>query len=214
MTRLAASSLAEKNGGTLAAILGVGLATPPTVTQQQTLDLAQRLAQQSPQEQSWLARVFLRCGIQTRGVVIDLENFYPSDSNPTTAHRIARYAAEAPILANRAASAALADAKLGAHAITHLITVSCTGFFAPGLDAALINELHLSPNIRRLHVGFMGCHAAFNALAAAKDAITADPRAKVLVCCVELCSLHFAYGSDPGKLVGRTTYEGRVQVVN
>jgi prepilin-type processing-associated H-X9-DG protein len=52
----------------------------------------------------------------------------------------------------------------------------------------------------------MGCHAAFNALTAARDAAAANPDARVLVCCVELCSLHFAYGIDPGKLVANALF--------
>jgi predicted naringenin-chalcone synthase len=52
----------------------------------------------------------------------------------------------------------------------------------------------------------MGCHAAFNALAAARNAAASDPAARVLVCCVELCSLHQAYGNDPGKLVANALF--------
>ena len=52
----------------------------------------------------------------------------------------------------------------------------------------------------------MGCHAAFNALTAARDAAAANPDARVLVCCIELCSLHFAYGVDPGKLVANALF--------
>src|SRR5262249_33245843 len=39
------------------------------------------------------------------------------------------------------------------------------------------------------------------ALAAARDAALADSNAVILVCCAELCSLHFAYGWNPGALV-------------
>jgi predicted naringenin-chalcone synthase len=52
----------------------------------------------------------------------------------------------------------------------------------------------------------MGCHAAFNALTAARYAAASDPDARVLVCCVELCSLHLAYGTDPGKLVANSLF--------
>lgn len=123
---------------------------------------------------------------------------------------MARYAREAPILAEAAARGALAAAAVGAGQITHLITTSCTGFFAPGLDVELISRLHLRPDIQRLHIGFMGCHAAFNALAAARDAVAAAAAvgrdARVLVCCVELCTLHFAYGWQPEKLVANALF--------
>ncbi len=140
-----------------------------------------------------------------------MKSFYlprntPDDRGPTTAARMQRYAVEAPLLALTAARRALAAANTSPDAITHLITVSCTGFSAPGLDADLINRLSLSPQVSRQHIGFMGCHAAFNALAAARAAVLADPDALVLVCCVELCSLHFAYGWAPEKLVANALF--------
>ena len=136
--------------------------------------------------------------------------FYPpaahgDDRGPTTALRMARYAEEAPPLAHRRQPGAGRSANRP-RAITHLITASCTGFFAPGLDSALIGSLGLSPAVRRVHIGFMGCHAAFNALGAARDIARAEPAARILVCCVELCSLHFAYGWDPGRLVANALF--------
>jgi predicted naringenin-chalcone synthase len=93
--------------------------------------------------------------------------------------------------------------------ITHLLTVTCTGFFAPGLDVELITRLGLRPDVQRTHVGFMGCHAAFNGLAAARNIVRASPGeggARVLLVCVELCTLHFAYGWDPEKLVANALF--------
>jgi predicted naringenin-chalcone synthase len=52
----------------------------------------------------------------------------------------------------------------------------------------------------------MGCHAAFNAMAAARDAVLANGNAKVLLCSVELCSLHMAYGWEPGRLVSNALF--------
>ncbi len=203
-----------------ATLLGIGTATPPGVPQGQAARLAAAMACQTPQQEAWLQRVFLRSGIERRGSVLvrgqadplgALQAFYPApeqegDAGPTTAQRIARYAAEAPPLAQAAATAALDHARTKAGEITHLITVSCTGFFAPGLDAALIGRLGLSPQVRRVQIGFMGCHAAFNALGAARDAVLADASAKVLVCCVELCTLHFAYGWRTDKLIANALF--------
>ena len=75
--------------------------------------------------------------------------------------------------------------------ITHLITVSCTGLTAPGLDVLLIEQLGLNDDIVRIGVNFMGCHAAFQALRMAGLFTQTMPTAKVLVVSVELCSLHF-----------------------
>jgi predicted naringenin-chalcone synthase len=52
----------------------------------------------------------------------------------------------------------------------------------------------------------MGCHAAINALRAATAFAAQDPAARVLVCAVELCSLHFQYGPDPDKAVANALF--------
>ncbi len=75
--------------------------------------------------------------------------------------------------------------------ITHLITVSCTGMQAPGLDLSIIKELGLRTNIYRTSVNFMGCYAAIHGLKHAHYIAEKEPDAKVLVVCVELCTLHF-----------------------
>ncbi|HET7370960.1 MAG TPA: type III polyketide synthase, partial [Gammaproteobacteria bacterium] len=90
--------------------------------------------------------------------------------------------------------------------ITHLVTVSCTGLMSPGLDAELIERLSLSPDIGRLNLGFMGCHGALNGLRAAQALAASQPDARVLVCCVELCSLHFQYGWDTQKIVSNALF--------
>ena len=48
--------------------------------------------------------------------------------------------------------------------ITHLMTVSCTGMSAPGLDLQVMELLDLPRNIFRTSVNFMGCYAAIHAL--------------------------------------------------
>jgi predicted naringenin-chalcone synthase len=94
------------------------------------------------------------------------------------------------------------------------VTVSCTGFVAPGLDAHVIGALGLPPTTRRTHVGFMGCHGALNGLRVADSFVDADPDALVVMCAVELCSLHFAYGWDPEMLVPNALFsDGAAAVV-
>jgi predicted naringenin-chalcone synthase len=84
---------------------------------------------------------------------------------------------------------------LGSHTqpaeITHLITVSCTGMSAPGLDLQLAELLNLSPNIFRTSVNFMGCYAAIHAMQIADAICNSNQQAKVLIVCTELCTLHF-----------------------
>lgn len=75
--------------------------------------------------------------------------------------------------------------------ITHLITVSCTGMSAPGLDLQVMEAMNLSPSLQRTSVNFMGCYAAIHGLKLAHAFCCAYPQAKVIVVCTELCTLHF-----------------------
>ena len=93
-----------------------------------------------------------------------------------------------------------------AHDITHVITVSCTGFFAPGPDYVVVRALGLPGSTERFHVGFMGCFAAFPALRMADAFCRADPDAVVLVVCLELCSLHLQPTRDPDSLVSTSVF--------
>lgn len=75
--------------------------------------------------------------------------------------------------------------------ITHLITVTCTGLSAPGLDIELMRHFEFNPAIQRSSVNFMGCNAAIIALKQADTICNNNPNAQVLVVCTELCTLHF-----------------------
>ena len=84
----------------------------------------------------------------------------------------------------------------------------------PGVDIALIKELGLSPRIERAHVGFMGCHGAIDGLRVAHAFGSTSSRQRILLCAVELCSLHYFYGWDPKKLVANSLFaDGAAAVV-
>jgi prepilin-type processing-associated H-X9-DG protein len=117
-------------------------------------------------------------------------------------------------LALRASRIALGDAGLAPGEITHLITVSCTGFRAPGVDVELIKGLVLPPTTQRTHLGFMGCHGALNGLRVARAFTGSDPDARVLVCATELCVLHYHYNWDPQKMIANALFaDGSAAVV-
>ncbi len=86
---------------------------------------------------------------------------------------------------------AIKDANINVSEITHLITISCTGMAAPGLDIMLVKSLELNPEIYRTSINFMGCYAAIHGLKQADAIARSEPNAKVLVVSVELCTLHF-----------------------
>jgi alpha-pyrone synthase len=74
--------------------------------------------------------------------------------------------------------------------VTHVVTVSCTGISAPGLEILLPESLGMSQNLQRYTVNFMGCYAAFHGLKLADMICKSTPGALVLVVCVELSTLH------------------------
>jgi Predicted naringenin-chalcone synthase len=80
---------------------------------------------------------------------------------------------------------------INANEITHLVTVSCTGLSAPGLDLQVLELLDLPKDIYRTSVNFMGCYAAIHALKLADTICKSEENAKVIIVCTELCTLHF-----------------------
>lgn len=110
---------------------------------------------------------------------------------PTTSVRGNLYERTALPLCLEAIDNCLKPINFSAAAITHLITVSCTGMYAPGLDIELVESLQLNPSVERSCINFMGCYGAFNALKIADYICRAQHDAKVLIVDVELCTLHF-----------------------
>ena len=115
---------------------------------------------------------------------LDVAGFYQNDAFPGTQARMQLYERYAFILAKRALD------QLDLTDTTHLISTTCTGFYAPGLDLQLIQCYGLRSNIERTAVGFMGCYAAINALKLARHIVRSERHAKVLVLNLELCTLH------------------------
>jgi predicted naringenin-chalcone synthase len=214
------------------AILGLGTFLPPTaLSREVALALNCRLSGEASDRASWLPGIYAGTGIRTRhtalgaAVVRDIlegtrdsgSPFLPDregSKGPPTSERMRLYAELAPGMASGAAAAALAQSGKPAGAVTHLVTVSCTGFFAPGVDVALMRSLGLAPTVQRTHVGYMGCHGAINGLRVARAFADAEAGSCVLVCAVEICTLHFHYGTDPPRLVANALFgDGAAAVV-
>ncbi|HVX62414.1 MAG TPA: type III polyketide synthase [Pirellulales bacterium] len=208
-------------------ILGVGTALPPNcMKQEEASELAQQVCCSSQEQARTLNVLYRRSGVKTRYTVFPHQAILGycqidehdkvedgeggvatlAPTSLTTEQRMRMYEEHAFPLALRAAQAALHDAQTPADAITHLVTVSCTGFAAPGVDIALIGRLGLPPTVERVHVGFMGCHGAINGLRVARGLMASDPSARVLLCAVELCSIHFQVQWDPRRFVGNAIF--------
>lgn len=120
---------------------------------------------------------------------LDRADFFRRGAFPDTAARMQLYERHAPELA----LAALERLALGAAErgrITHLLVTSCTGFYAPGLDLAIVQALGLRQDVERTLIGFMGCQAALPALRLASHIVRAQRGARVLIVNLELCTIH------------------------
>ncbi|MEC0201257.1 type III polyketide synthase [Paenibacillus lautus] len=190
------------NGMSDAAILGMGTALPAhSVAQSDIADLIASTLQDQPDLARFARRVFRSCGVETRytcesNYLGPLEEcrYLPSHDEsdiPTTEERMDTYKREALPLGVAAAEKALKDAGMSPERITHLITVSCTGQYQPGMDVLLVRQLGLSPRVNRLPLIFQGCAAGLKAIQMARDVVRGAPASQVLIVCVELCTLHF-----------------------
>jgi len=151
-----------------------------------------------------LKKIYDHSGIDYRYSVIpdfgeenfDNHKFFAKNATlepfPCTQLRLKLYQHSAAEIATEAAQNCLQLLpELSPSHITHLITVSCTGMHAPGIDIELVEKLGLNRNIERTCINFMGCYGAINALKVADYICRATDDATVLVVCIELCTLHF-----------------------
>ena len=165
-------------------------------------------------EKRIIHHLYANSGIDTRYSVID--DFHNRDTpalffngqgaTPGTKSRNDLYIKKGRDLFVEVAEKLLKNSEFDAQDITHLITVSCTGFYAPGPDFDIINSLGLDPSIERYHLGFMGCYASIPALKMAQQFCAANDDATVLLVSVELCSIHFQANSEMDNLLSSTVF--------
>jgi len=210
-------------------IESIGTAVPHhSINQEDAARFAGSCCEEGEKKQKLVSALYRRAGVKIRHSVVlkastngasAQQDFYrpmlaATERGPSTGRRMQRYRNAATELAGQAIAAALSKAETQANAITHLVTVSCSGFHAPGFDIAMIREFRMPANVSRTHIGFMGCHGALNGLRVAKAFAEADPAARVLMCAVELCSLHHQYGWNPDRIVSNSLFaDGAAAVV-
>lgn len=163
-------------------------------------------------------RVYRNSGIDVRHSV--LKDFQPAAESPLfrmgpdgvpvepdTRQRNERFAVEARQLSVEVTRRALAHCRwLQPEGVTHVITVTCTGFANPGPDYHVVCDIGLRPSTQRYALGFMGCYAALPALRMAWQFCQADPKAVVLVVSVELCTLHLQFGNGVDSLLANALF--------
>ena len=204
-------------------IAGIGTAVPPhTIEQSAAFEIMKVLSPIEPHQSRLSRAVYHNSGVSTRHCVIldqsegehaDRQQFF-TEQEPTTLDRMKKYEVSAIPMALESCGMAFEKSGRLPSEITHLVTVSCTGFFSPGVDLAIIKHFGISPEVARTNVGFMGCHGLFNGLRVAQAFIEADPSAKVLICALELCSLHHQYEWTTDNMVANALFaDGSAAIV-
>lgn len=200
------------------AITAIGTANPIYKQNQQTVaNIIATALNLQPAEQRLLKYIYKSSGIEYRhSVMSDFckqpgeYTFFPNDSMmpfPSTAARMQVYKKEALQLALQAIHHCFLSAETSTpDDITHVITVSCTGMYAPGIDIEIVQALHLSTQVKRTAINFMGCYGVFNGIKVAEAICRADPHAKVLMVSVELCTIHFQKNDSIDNMISNAIF--------
>jgi alkylresorcinol/alkylpyrone synthase len=135
-----------------------------------------------------LLSVYESAGVKARAGVVTIEEaFHPGDFE-TQNDRYRSIASEVGI---DLASRALGSAGLLPPEIDLIVSVSCTGFMIPALDAYVADALGMGPRLVRLPITESGCAGGVVGLARAADFLRAHPEKAALVLAVEFSSLTF-----------------------
>ena len=135
-----------------------------------------------------LLSVYASAGVKARASVVPIEEvFHPGDFE-TQNDRYSAFARSAGI---DVARRALDSAGLLPSEIDLVVSVSCTGFMIPALDAYVADALGMGPRLVRLPVTESGCAGGVVGFARAADFLAAHPEKAALVLALELSSLTF-----------------------
>jgi predicted naringenin-chalcone synthase len=197
-------------------VTSIGTANPENKIAQPTIaDFMVKAMELGSDDERKLRALHRMSGIETRYSVLtdysrtDNFEFYPNSNEafPSTKQRLALFQKHAVHISVSASEKCLSKITgLKRSEITHLVVVSCTGMYAPGLDIDLVKALGLKSTIERTCINFMGCYAAFNALKLANSFCDQHQDSKVLVVCTELCSIHFQKENTDDNLLANSLF--------
>lgn len=170
-------------------ILAIAVDAPRyTISGEEAERLLRSLATQWERRPEPLVRILQHTGIETRHTV------YEGDAviaEHTLGERNRRYIETSLEMGEQVVRRALQKARLEPRDIDAFISVSCTGFMLPSIDAYLMNRLGMKPEMRRQPITELGCAAGAVALSRAREQLQVYPRSHVLLLSIELPSLTF-----------------------
>jgi alkylresorcinol/alkylpyrone synthase len=177
-------------------LLSVATASPPhQLRQDEVVEVARAVFTPRFPQFERMAPVFQNAGVRTRQLVMPVEWYLAPRNWP---ERGEAFLAGALDLFCQAAQGALDDAGLTAAEIDTIVTVSSTGIATPSLEAMAMTRMGFRQDVARIPVFGLGCAGGATGLGLAARLAKAEPRSRVLLVCVELCSLAFRL-DDPSK---------------
>lgn len=200
-------------------LYAIGTANPAhKISQQAHYAILEHANGLGREEKLMLRSIYSHSGIEYRHSVLgefsrpdDAANevFHPSGdyANATVSKRMELYEQHAARLCCEAAQNCLGQlTDFDKSSITHVISFSCTGMYAPGIDIQIVEQLGLNRNVERTCINFMGCYAAINAMKTAWHIARSQPQAVIMLAGVELCSLHYQKNNQANQLVANALF--------
>ena len=170
-------------------LLSLATASPPhDFSQDFVLEVATEVLGARFSQFHLMAPVFKNAGVHRRQVAMPADWYLQPRTWP---ERSAVYDEVALDLFCQAAERALAEAGLTGGDVDIIVTVSSTGISTPSLEARAMGRMGFRPDAARVPVFGVGCAGGATGLGLAARLARAQPGARVLLVCVELCSMAF-----------------------
>jgi alkylresorcinol/alkylpyrone synthase len=146
------------------------------------------LCEQPATAQERLLSVYASSGVRTRASVVPIEEVFRPGDFETQNRRYREIACRA---GSDVARRALEAAGLEPGEVDLVVSVSCTGFMIPAVDAHVANALGMGRRLARLPITESGCAGGVVGLARTTDYLAAHRRAAALLLALEFSSLTF-----------------------
>jgi len=175
-------------------IASVSTYNPPyTLKQENIEELTKELFSEKVPQLDRLLRVFKNGEIETRNFCVPLEWHKEEHSFEEPNAEYVKLATEysSKVISSCLQNNTFLESPIPTTEIDAIIFISSTGISTPSIDARVMNVLPFSDRVRRIPIWGLGCAGGAAGISRAFDFCKAHPKSKVLVVCVELCSLTF-----------------------
>ncbi|MDQ0300461.1 alkylresorcinol/alkylpyrone synthase [Salibacterium salarium] len=177
---------------------------PYSVSQEETEVVVRELFGHHFSDIDRLLKIFKNGQIENRYFAAPMDWF---QSEHGLAEKNNLYIKESVRMGVQAVKQCLKETETSAEEIDAFFMVSSSGMATPTLDVRIMNELHFSTHVKRMPLWGLGCAGGASSLSRAYEFLLAYPHAKVLVLCIELCSLTFQRGDiSKSNLIGTSLF--------